>query len=59
MSTRASSPQRLGERLKQSVVIDNVSGAGGAIGVAKAVNATPDGYTLVVGPTARSPSASW
>ncbi|MDQ0069129.1 tripartite-type tricarboxylate transporter receptor subunit TctC [Variovorax boronicumulans] len=42
--------QRLGERLKQSVVIDNVSGAGGAIGVAKAVNATPDGYTLVVGP---------
>ncbi|PLC03686.1 ABC transporter substrate-binding protein [Variovorax sp. RO1] len=42
--------QRLGERLKQSVVIENVSGAGGAIGVAKAVNAAPDGYTLVVGP---------
>ncbi len=41
---------RLGERLKQSVVIENVSGAGGAIGVAKAVNAAPDGYTLVVGP---------
>jgi tripartite-type tricarboxylate transporter receptor subunit TctC len=42
--------QRLGERLKQSVIIENLSGAGGAIGVAKAVNATPDGYTLVVGP---------
>lgn len=41
---------RLGERLKQSVVIENVSGAGGAIGVAKAVNAAPDGYTLVAGP---------
>jgi len=42
--------QRLGERLKQSVVVENVAGAGGAIGVAKAVNAAPDGYTLVAGP---------
>jgi len=41
---------RLGERLNQSVVIENVAGAGGAIGVAKAVNAAPDGYTLVAGP---------
>lgn len=41
---------KLGERLKQSVVIENVAGAGGAIGVGKAVNAAPDGYTLVAGP---------
>ncbi|MGR4867553.1 Bug family tripartite tricarboxylate transporter substrate binding protein [Variovorax sp. LARHSF232] len=41
---------KLGERLKQSVVIENVTGAGGAIGVAKAVNAAADGYTLVAGP---------
>jgi len=41
---------KLGERLKQSVVIENVTGAGGAIGVAKTVNAAPDGYTLVAGP---------
>ncbi len=41
--------QKLGERLKQSVVIENVAGAGGTIGVARAVAATPDGYTLVMG----------
>ncbi|WP_137896779.1 tripartite tricarboxylate transporter substrate binding protein [Ramlibacter sp. 2FC] len=41
--------QKLGERLKQSVVIENVAGAGGTIGVAKAAQAAPDGYTLVMG----------
>lgn len=47
--------QKLAERLKQSVVIENVAGAGGTIGVAKAVQAAPDGYTLVMG--ADSPMA--
>lgn len=41
--------QKLGERLKQSVIVENVAGAGGTIGVAKAIAATPDGYTLVMG----------
>ena len=41
---------KLGERLKQSVVIENVAGAGGVIGVAKAAAAAADGYTLVAGP---------
>ncbi|MDB5945695.1 MAG: tripartite tricarboxylate transporter substrate binding protein [Ramlibacter sp.] len=47
--------QRLAERLKQSVVVENVTGAGGTIGVAKAAAAAPDGYTLVMG--ADSPMA--
>ena len=41
--------QKLSERLKQSVVVENVAGAGGTIGVAKAVSAPADGYTLVMG----------
>lgn len=35
--------------LKTSVVIDNVSGAAGAIGAQKAASARPDGYTLLMG----------
>ena len=41
--------QKLADRLKQSVVVENVAGAGGTIGVAKAAHAAPDGYTLVLG----------
>jgi tripartite-type tricarboxylate transporter receptor subunit TctC len=43
----------LGERmrvtLKQPVVIENVGGAAGSIGVARAARAAPDGYTLSLG----------
>ncbi len=49
---------KLAERLKQTIVIDNVAGAGGLLGVAKAVHAPPDGYTLVMafdGPIAITP----
>ena len=40
--------QQLGERLAQSVVIDNRGGAGGTIGTDMAAKAAPDGYTLLL-----------
>lgn len=40
--------QRLAERLGQGVVVENVTGAGGGIGFQKALQAAPDGYTLLM-----------
>jgi tripartite-type tricarboxylate transporter receptor subunit TctC len=43
----------LGERLRaglgQPIVIENVGGAAGSLGVGRAVRAAPDGYTLSIG----------
>ncbi len=39
----------LGKRLGQSVVIENLGGAGGTIGASKVVKAEADGYTLLLG----------
>lgn len=49
--------QRLSERLKQAVVVDNRAGANAQIGVEYAAKATPDGYTLLL-TTATSHSAN-
>jgi tripartite-type tricarboxylate transporter receptor subunit TctC len=43
----------LAERMKvalgQSIIIENVTGAGGSIGVGRVARAAPDGYTLAIG----------
>jgi tripartite-type tricarboxylate transporter receptor subunit TctC len=39
---------RLGERLKQQLVVENRTGAGGGIGADVAARAVPDGYTLLL-----------
>ncbi|MBO0712230.1 MAG: tripartite tricarboxylate transporter substrate binding protein, partial [Acetobacteraceae bacterium] len=49
----------VGEQLGQPVVVQNVGGAGGLIGVSRVAKAAPDGYELVVGSLdtfAQSPS---
>lgn len=36
-------------RLKQPVIVDNIQGAGGAIGISRLSKAAPDGYTVGLG----------
>ncbi len=43
----------LGERMRaalgQTIIVENVPGAGGSLGVGRVARAAPDGYTIVVG----------
>jgi tripartite-type tricarboxylate transporter receptor subunit TctC len=39
--------QRLGEKWRRSVIVENVGGAGGNVGAEQVFRAAPDGYTLL------------
>ena len=41
--------ERIKAQLGQPVIVENVTGAGGSIGVARAARAVPDGYSLSIG----------
>jgi tripartite-type tricarboxylate transporter receptor subunit TctC len=40
---------RMGELLHQPVIVENMTGAGGIVGVQHVINARPDGYTVLLG----------
>jgi tripartite-type tricarboxylate transporter receptor subunit TctC len=40
---------KMGQSLGQAVIVENVGGAGGSLGVGRVARATPDGYTIDIG----------
>jgi tripartite-type tricarboxylate transporter receptor subunit TctC len=40
---------KMGQSLGQAVIVENVGGAGGSIGVGRVARAAPDGYTIDIG----------
>ena len=41
--------EKMGEALKQTVVVENIGGVGGVVGIQRFLRAAPDGYTVMLG----------
>jgi tripartite-type tricarboxylate transporter receptor subunit TctC len=41
--------ERMGPAIGQAIIVENIGGAGGSIGVGRVVHSPPDGYTLSIG----------
>ncbi len=41
--------EKMGEALRQTVVVENVGGVGGVVGIQRFLRASPDGYTIILG----------
>ena len=50
--------QRLGENLKQQIIVENRAGANGIVGTEVAARSAPDGYTIVLVPSGHAVNAS-
>ncbi len=51
--------EEMGRLLGQTLVIENIGGAGGAIGLGKAARSRPDGYTLAIGNAGTNAAVYW
>jgi tripartite-type tricarboxylate transporter receptor subunit TctC len=51
--------QRMGEILGQTIIVENVSGAGGMTGMKRLADARPDGYTIGIGTVGTHAQNQW